>query len=316
MNLSTIFLEAKKHEKIIALILVYIVIIAPSFYRMFETNSEILRDYNSLFSDLEPIIKWIRDNTTSSDRFLATSNSRMLAWFTDRQVFKFTLFNNSAEIPLQDINGSVLTELITNFNITYLIADSIISKNPELSYLFDLSDIKIIPVFFYNNGQIGDIKFMLEKVVISPTGKAILYKVIKNGSAKFTITRLNELDATFEATGNITIRDGKIDIITGPVKGVTYLTCKFGSEIETNNTLLIVDVENSTSSVGGALMLKFSNSEFFISYISPGIFIYKLDSIGGNGTLCSITLYASLRNGEGYFTIRYNGIWLIKTQNH
>lgn len=307
-------MNIKISKKFATLIFVFLVILSPCFYDIFETNNELLQDYNKMVYHWENLTEWINEYTTTNDRFLTTNNPRQWAWFIDRQVFQLAKFDGGVQISFDEITGKDLILLIEKFNITYFIVDESISINPELSYLFDFSETKFLPIFSSDANQIDISKIMLEKIIFSQNNSTILYRVEKDPKT-ISINHIREMNATFEQTGNVSITDnGEINIITGPTKGVTYLTTKFQPAIAINNTLLVVYVKNSTNSVGGALKLKFKNKEFFFSYLSPGLYFYPLDSMIANNQLQELALYASLRQGEGYFTVSYLAVCFISLQ--
>jgi hypothetical protein len=74
-------------------------------------------------------INWIQDNTLSGDVFLA-AEPRRLAWLTDRTFVGMTTSSGNLDI-------SSLRELISDYNITYVVVDTFLINYKTHSQFFD-----------------------------------------------------------------------------------------------------------------------------------------------------------------------------------
>lgn len=257
----------------------------------------------------QPVIDWIKNNSTKSDVFLTTGSSRLWAWFTNREFVGISVIKNGTLLKNSEIGAKELLDLVHSYNVTYIIFDSTVQAYG--AFLNGLSN------FYKHYGRetfwlldYCDQAIALQTVMSSSSkansGVIVLYKVI--GERDQTLFEDNEFRNWKNASGSLNIENENLTVITSNEEtwgNYAYLIFEIPLMIPENAFVKVSILNISSPLVMGGIHMKFSDGvEVTRLYTSSGTYVASLSDYGGK-SVSYIYLYALLENTVGKHMVSY-----------
>ncbi len=284
-------------------------IIGASSYTLYSNYTATFDALSTSSNGWDPVLSWIAKNTTADTVFLTTSSPRLWAWFADREFVGSSIWRNNQILSLSETNASDISQLIVQYNVSYVIADSTYQGTTlELPALADLYIARpagsVLPLT-WNGAQIA-LQVVISASSQTNNGVVVAYKVLRGGY--ITIFYDNIFSNWTNARGIITKFTGNLTVQTLANEtwgNYAYLYFNTPASIPPNSFVAVSVLNLSSSRVIGGVALRLSDGSLLYQYFrSPGI--YRVSLAGATGKmLVEILLYALLQNITGKQQVSY-----------